>query len=54
MHEGTGNLVYDADLAAAAQAFADTCPTAHNDPNQGDNGENLFWAVPRTHLTVSP
>ena len=44
LHEGTDNLVYDAELAAAAQAFADTCPTGHNDPNQGDNGENLYFA----------
>ena len=45
LHEGTDNLVYDAELAAAAQAFADTCPTGHNDPNQGDNGENLYFAA---------
>ena len=44
LHEGTDNLVYDADLAADAQAFAESCPTGHNDPNQGDNGENLYWA----------
>merc|ERR1719240_1539809 len=45
LHEGTDNLVYDAELAAAAQAFAETCPTAHDDPNQGNNGENLYWAA---------
>ena len=54
LHEGTDNLVYDAELAAAAQAFADTCPTAHDDPNQGNNGENLYWAASKPLAPDTP
>jgi hypothetical protein len=50
LHEGTAGLVYDADLAADAQAYADYCATGHpnsNTPNKyklKGNGENLYWA----------
>ena len=38
--------MYDATLAAQAQAYADTCPTEHGTAASRDNaGENLFWAA---------
>ena len=47
LHEGTNDLVYDAELAAASQAYAESCPTGHgqdSDNHHGSNGENLYWA----------
>ena len=47
LHETTTDLVYDADLAAASQAYAESCPTGHGqdlDNLHSPNGENLYWA----------
>lgn len=46
LHKGTATVLYSATLAAAAQVYADTCPTGHGTPASRDNaGENLFWAA---------
>ena len=47
LHEGTNDLVYDADLAAESQKYAEFCPTNHGqDPNNlhGNSGENIYFA----------
>lgn len=42
-HCDTPDAVYDAELAADAQAYANTCPTDHAAERNGA-GENLYWA----------
>jgi hypothetical protein len=48
LHEDTMNLIYDEELAAQAQAYAELCPTGHNqhgvDLQALGQGENLHWA----------
>lgn len=46
---GVPRLVWNSQLAASAQAYADTCPMAHDpyrSPDAGFNtvGENIYWA----------
>lgn len=45
LHQNTPDLVYDATLAAGAQAHADTCPMIHStDDTRSGAGENLHWS----------
>jgi len=48
LHKDTPDLIYDEHLAAEAQAYAELCPTGHNqhgvDLQAIGQGENLHWA----------
>ena len=48
LHKNTPDLIYDEELAAQAQAYAELCPTGHNqhgvDLQALGQGENLHWA----------
>ena len=44
LHCDTPNVAHSNALAAAAQAYADTCPTGHSSESDRPNsGENLYW-----------